>query len=117
MKAHKKKLHYPEYINGVKQIQNPIARFFIKLWYSFWYRAIFIAFPTWSIIFALISLLAYKIGFIKQLDFMPVLMGTIYGFNFWLGLLFNDYSNLRKIGLDEYHIPIINDYEDNKNSL
>ena len=30
MKAHKKKLHYPEYINGVKQIQNPIARFFYK---------------------------------------------------------------------------------------
>ena len=105
----KKKLHYPEYINGIKQIQNPIARFFIKLWYSFWYRVIFIAFPTWSIIFALISLLVYKIGFIKQLDFMPVLMGTIYGLNFWLGLLFNDYSNLRKIGLDEYHQPLSED--------
>ena len=51
--------------------------------------------------------------FIKQLDFMPVLIGVIYGFNFWLGLLFNDYSNLRKIGLNEYHQPIINNSEDN----
>ena len=38
------KTKYPEYINGVKQIQNPMHRLFVRVWYSDWFRFFFILF-------------------------------------------------------------------------
>lgn len=43
----KRKPRYPEYINGIKQVQCPFKRFCIKIWYSNWFRLIFIICPVW----------------------------------------------------------------------
>lgn len=94
---------YPEYINGVKQAQNPICRFFIKLWYSDWFRVLFVIFPIW--LFALMTFCVINFPFFRQ-DKAEFIFIGIYAVIFCLALNFNDYSNLRKIGLDEYHCPL-----------
>ena len=96
----KKKLKYPEYINGVKQVQNPIHRLFIRIWYSNWFRFGFLLFPWW--LFALIIFITIKF----ELQYDGQLAAIVCMIPFYLGLIFNDYSNLRRIGLDEYHRPL-----------
>ena len=103
-----KQLKYPEYINGIKQEQNPFKRFCIKIWYSDWFRAFFIMFPVW--LYALLIIL--MINFPEQDDLCRTLVIGVY-----LGLLIaalakNDWSELRRIGLDEYHQPLKPDKED-----
>lgn len=94
-----KKHRYPEYINGIKQIQNPIYRLFIQIWYSDWFRMLFILAAWWLIavcvaIFIKVSLSTVVICVISILLYLILLV---------LAIKFNNYSNLRRIGLDEKH--------------
>lgn len=97
-----KKLKYPEYINGVKQVQNPIARFFIKLWYSEWFRCSFIICPVW--LFALMVLLMARFPEYSEI-FRYSCIG-IYMILFTTALIKNDFTNLNRIGLNVYHEPL-----------
>lgn len=82
-----------------------------KIWILFWYnditRLFLVLIPTYFII--LVPLL-------KLFNFSDELLGRIllltYIFILMLAGHFNDYSNLRKIGLDEYRKPL---KEENKN--
>lgn len=105
-----KKLKYPEYINGVKQVQNPIKRLFIKLFYSDWFRLFFIIIPFW--VFVPLALTAIYLP--EYVEIVRLFINITYIVLLIIGLTFNDYSNLRRIGLDEYHNPLVN-LEDNKN--
>lgn len=98
------KTKYPEYINGVKQVQNPLHRLFIRVWYSDWFRLIFILIPIWLIPVSIIMILCNV-----DPDICTGICIVLYITVFMLGLTFNDYSNLRRIGLDEYHRKIEED--------
>lgn len=103
----KKKFRYPEYINGIKQVQCPFRRFCIKIWYSDWFRLLFIICPIWLFALMIVLFVCFPdaAGFIRD--------GCIasYIVLFIAGLSWNDYSNLRRIGLDEYHQPLLNSKE------
>lgn len=77
-----------------------------KAWIWFWYnditRICLIIIPLYNI--ALIPLL-YFLG-IRDPELMKVIMVGIWGILFTWGMIDNDYSNLRKIGLDEYRNPL-----------
>lgn len=94
-------MKYPEYIDGIKQVQNPIHRLFIKTWYSDWFRLWFLAFPWWWII--ILVYISCKFNLDDKQGKIMALLSTL---PFFIGLAFNDYSNLRRIGLNEDHIEI-----------
>lgn len=102
------KSKYPKYINGIKQVQNPIARFCIKLWYSDWFRCIFIICPIW--LFTL--MVVFMCIFPDASEFIRYACIFCYLILFITGLICNDYSNLNKIGLDVYHKPLKDEYID-----
>lgn len=97
-----KKLKYPEYINGVKQVQNPVSRFFIKLWYSNWFRYTFIICPLW--LFVTMAILMYCFPETSEI----VRYAGIFCFVtlYFIELKFDDYTNLNRIGLDTFHRPL-----------
>lgn len=98
----KKKVYYPEYIDGIKQVQCPFKRRCIKLWYSDWFRLVFIICPIWLFVL-MIGLFVY---FPNSIDLIRSCCIFIYTIFLVTGLIWNDYSNLRRIGLDEYHQPL-----------
>jgi len=93
-------MKYPEYINGIKQEQNSIKRFFIKLWYSDWFRVCFIIVGIWWQI-PLLLYLSSKLNLSEKC--METVSIALYLGLLFLGMVFNNYSNLRRIGLNEYH--------------
>ena len=95
------KTRYPEYINGVKQIQNPLHRLAVRVWYSDLFRMYFVLLPLWLIPVALLLLRA-GVGADACRTICVVLYPVLCG----AALTFNDYSNLRRIGLNEYHKKI-----------
>lgn len=98
----RKKLRYPEYINGIKQEQNPIKRLWISIWYSGWFRCFFVICPVW-----LLCLLVFYIIKFPQYPEMVCLGATLlYGSVFTIALFDNDFSKLNRIGLDENHKPL-----------
>lgn len=97
-----KKLRYPEYINGVKQIQNPFKRVCIKIWYSEWFRFAFILCPLWLVVSVLILMLVFP----TASEFIRTVFFIVYSSLLAAGIIKNDWSELRKIGLDEYHRPL-----------
>jgi hypothetical protein len=96
-----KKLKYPEYINGIKQVQNPVHRFIIRIWYSEPFRFLIMFGIPYVPLFIY---LAMKCNWNDHLA-EAVTMGS-YVLGWILGLSINDWSNLRKIGLTEYHNKI-----------
>ena len=103
-----KKLRYPEYINGVKQVQCPFKRLCIRIWYSELFRALFSICPIWLIVLMIILL----INFPTAGELIKNITIAVYFILLALALAKNDWSELRKIGLDEYHQSII---KNNKN--
>lgn len=101
-----KKLKYPEYINGVKQIQNPIFRFFIKLWYSAWFRVTFILCPIWLFVLMIILFTIFP----KYSDAIRYIGIFCFMLLHILGNVRVNYTNLNKIGLDVDHQPLAGDY-------
>lgn len=97
-----KNLKYPEYINGIKQVQNPIKRFFIKLFYSDWFRIFFMIIPIWLFI----PLVFITVYLPSDIEVARMLISIVYLVLFFTGMFANDYSNLRRIGLDEYCQPL-----------
>ena len=94
-------MKYPEYINGVKQVQNPIYRLIIRVWYSEWFRGcILFGIPHVPVLIYL----ACKYNWNSDLG-EAIVLGSYLMF-FALGLAINDWSNLRRIGLTEYHEKI-----------
>lgn len=96
-------LRHPEYINGVKQVQNPVHRIAISIWYSDWFRCWFLMIPWWELAIVLLLRVKFKVpitddwrGVIAALCLTP----------FWIGIIFNDYTNLYRIGLDTNHKPL-----------
>lgn len=87
-----------DYIDGIKQEQNKLKRLSIWIWYNDWFRGIFILCGIWWII--PIMILLHHLG-LKE-DLVSNLGCLIYIILFGLAFIFNDYSNLRRIGLDEY---------------
>ena len=100
------KTKYPEYINGVKQIQNPLHRLAVRVWYSDWFRMYFVIVPLWMIPLALLLVMA-GVG----ADACRTICLVLYFALLSAALVFNDYSNLNRIGLDIYH----NELEENDN--
>lgn len=100
------KTKYPEYINGVKQIQNPLHRLFVRVWYSDWFRFYFVLLPLWMIPFAL-ALIALGVDGEIVRNVCVLLYFALFG----AALTFNDYTNLHRIGLDVYHNKI-EEYEE-----
>jgi len=86
------------YIQGVKQEQNKFKRAGIWLWYNDWFRIIFIMLGVWWLI-PLMLYLRY-LG-MSQEDSSDLICG-LYLLIFFIGMVFNDYSNLRRIGMNEY---------------
>ena len=98
---------YPEYINGIKQEQNPIRRLFIRYWYNDIFRIGVFVFPLWLLVLGgvLISLGAHE---------SPIMLpafGVLYLSGFLALCKWNNYSNLRRIGLDELGRPLENEEE------
>ena len=104
----KRKLKYPEYINGIRQEQNPIKRFLIRLWYSDWFRLFFIICPVWLFALTVILWIIFH-GYGGPIRFG---LGVTYIVVFSAGLFFNDYEQLNRIGLDVYHKPLSEEDED-----
>jgi hypothetical protein len=100
------KTKYPEYINGVKQIQNPLHRLFVRVWYSDWFRFFFILLPLWWI-FIVVILASFDV----DRDLIVLLSVSEYLLMATAAIEYNDYSNLRRIGLDENHNKIEVDEE------
>lgn len=98
----RKKLRYPEYIDGIKQVQCPFKRFCIKLWYSDWFRLTFIICPIWLFVLMIILFTQFP----DLIDFIRTGCIASYIICLIAGLFWNDYSELRRIGLDEYHQPL-----------
>ena len=95
------KTRYPEYINGVKQIQNPLYRLAVRVWYSDWFRMYFILMPLWMMPFGItLATLGVSVDFVRNICIILylVLCGA--------ALAFNDYTNLYRIGLDTDHTKI-----------
>ena len=101
-----KKLKYPEYINGVKQVQNPIFRFFIKLWYSCWFRLTFIICPIWLFILMIVLMSIFP-EYSETVRFVSLFC---YITLFLLGNSRPNYTNLNKVGLDVDYQPLAGDY-------
>jgi predicted CDP-diglyceride synthetase/phosphatidate cytidylyltransferase len=101
-------MRYPKYINGIKQVQCPFKRFFIKLWYSDWFRLFFIICPVWLFV-VFTALMACFPG---SADIVRTSVIVAYLVLFCVGLICNDYSNLRRIGLNEYHEKLVPTPED-----
>ena len=99
----KKKLRYPEYINGIKQEQNPIKRFMIRVWYADWFRVTFVICPIWLLVCMVIFMWIFPLA----VEFIRVATIAVYGMLFIIALIFNDYEQLNKIGLDTDHQPLI----------
>jgi len=72
-------------------------RFFIKSWYNDTIRiSTLLGFP----LIPIILVIGFSFGFGEYLRFVAM---VIYVTLVVLMFIFNDYSNLRNIGLDEYH--------------
>lgn len=95
------KTRYPEYINGVKQIQNPLHRLAVRVWYSDWFRMYFILIPLWMMPFA-ITLATLGVNGESVRNICVLLYLILCG----AALMFNDYTNLYRIGLDTDHNKI-----------
>ena len=95
------KTKYPEYINGIKQIQNPIHRLAVRVWYSDLFRYFFVMLPLWW--FPVVAIL---VNYDVDQKFVIALFVSEYLLVATAAMAFNDYSNLRRIGLDEYHQKI-----------
>jgi len=94
-------MKYPEYINGIKQVQNPVHRFVIKTWYSEWFRLLIVLGVPYV---PMLTYFSCKYNWGADLSKTVVLGSYILGWIF--GLSINDWSNLRRIGLTEYHRKI-----------
>lgn len=101
-KAKSKKLRYPEYIDGIKQVQCPFKRLCIRIWYSDWFRFVFVLCPIWL----MALMIALMICFPSAAELIRCVSIGAYIVLFMAALAKNDYSELRKIGLDEYHQPL-----------
>ena len=72
----------------------------IKLWYYDWFRIVFILFGIWWQ-YPLAMLISELCGLTLAIQ-NNIAVGLYSGL-FFLAMTCNNYSNLRKIGLDEYH--------------
>lgn len=97
-----KKLRYPKYINGIKQIQCPFKRMCMRIWYSEWFRIAFILCPIWLIVLMIMLMISFP----SVSELIRYLCLTLYVVLFTTALAKNDWSELRRIGLDEYHRPL-----------
>lgn len=95
------KTKYPEYINGVKQIQNPLHRLFVRVWYSDWFRFFFVMLPIWWL-----PVVAILSSFDVDQKLIILIFVSGYLLMATAAMEYNDYSNLRRIGLDENHNKI-----------
>ena len=95
------KTKYPEYINNIKQIQNPLHRLVVRVWYSDWFRFLFVMLPLWWI-----PVVAILVSFDVDQQIIVALFASEYLLVATAAIAFNDYSNLRRIGLDEDHNKI-----------
>jgi len=92
-------MKYPLEIDGIKQEQNPLKRALIWIWYNDWFRLFFILLPTW--ILPTIPILIWL-----RIEITQWLLPSMYIGMFVIACIFNNYSNLRKIGMDEYRNKI-----------
>jgi len=95
-------MRYPDEIDGIKQEQNPVKRFFIWLWYSDLFRVLM---PIFILIFFSV-LLGNRLGGDISLAAIVILL--------FLLAIFNDYSNLRRIGRDEFRRKLCANFIDEK---
>lgn len=93
---------YPEYINGIKQEQNPIRRLFIRYWYNDIFRVGVFVFPLWLLV---LGVVLFAFGLLDHPMALP-LFGALYLSGFLALCKWNNYSNLRRIGLDELGRPL-----------
>lgn len=92
-------MNYPEYIDGIKQEQNVFKRFGIRIWYSNLFRIVFILLGfIWIIPFCFV-LLDY---FPNLINDIRAIGGFIYFSLLYLAYKKNNFSNLRRIGRDEF---------------
>lgn len=91
-----------EYAQEVIQEQNKLKRLWIWIWYNDWFRTIFILLGIWWAI-PLIILLRY-LGLSE--DISKNIVCLLYVMLIGLAMIYNDYSNLRRIGLNEYREKI-----------
>ena len=96
-------MRYPYEINGVVQEQNRLKRAFIWIWYSGKFRVIFILFNFWWLLPLMLWL--YSLGL--DIQAVKCIAFLLHMSLFMMGCIFNDFSNLRKIGLDEYRNSLI----------
>lgn len=86
-----------EYVNE----NNPLKRAWIWIWYNTTFRMLVVLIPTYFVV---------VIPFLVFIGVPPDMMGrtlsAIYMAVFVWAMLDNDYSNLRRIGLDEYRKPL-----------
>jgi len=88
----------PRYIDGIKQEQNRFKRAFIWVWYSSLFRMLCLSIALPFMI--LLSVFLRRIGL--DIDAATYIAYSAYITLIFMFLIFRDYSNLRRIGLDEY---------------
>jgi len=84
----------------VLQEENKIKRFWIWLWYNDIFRIFFVLIPSYFII--LVPFCCYFFGENTSKAILPF----VYLFVFAYAMINNDYSNLRRIGMNEYREKI-----------
>ena len=90
---------------SVKQEKNRIRRLIIRCWYNDLFRLGVMVCPTWLIVLGLVLL---PFGVFDSPIILPA-FGVLYLAGFIALCKWNDYSNLRRIGLDEMGQPIEED--------
>lgn len=88
-----------------KQEKNIVRRIVIRYWYNDMFRIGVMVFPTWLIALGAILL---PLGAFDSPYILPI-FGLLYLAGFLAMCKWNDYSNLKKIGLDEYGNPLEGD--------
>mgnify|MGYP001250052153 CR=1 FL=1 len=86
-----------EYVNEI----NPLKRAWIWFWYNDVVRFLVILIPTY---FVVVIPLLFFVGVPPK--YMGNTLSLIYMIGCVWAMLDNDYSNLRRIGLDEYRKPL-----------
>lgn len=92
-------MNYPEYIDGIKQEQNIFKRLGIRIWYSNLFRILFILLGfIWIIPFCFVLLHFFP----SLINDIRAIGGFIYFALYYLAYTHNDFSNLRRIGRNEF---------------
>ena len=73
----------------------------MRVWYSDWFRYFFVILPFWWLL-----VVAILVSYDVDKDVIIALFASEYLLVATAAMVFNDYSNLRRIGLDEDHNKI-----------